>query len=231
MKTQTRQTRALVDEDCDLRSWFLPGWIHAETRRVFPWTPCECWKGRPRNGTPWCGSALCRLCRGPAEDINSYFVYSDSVTVAATVWEQKKKTCLIYPMHRQIWPYRLLFVSSGDLKLDLNSTFAALCINTFMALYKRSAKYEGWFFTLRTAKQGETKKELRRGHRTDVHSSVHCDKLKSRILWDLKGNSTACTHESVFTGLGEYYCICQKSSIKYFVAWCSVNGQVAFWVM
>ena len=111
MKTQTRQTRALVDEDCDLRSWFLPGWIHAETRRVFPWTPCECWKGRPRNGTPWCGSALCRLCRGPAEDINSYFVYSDSVTVAATVWEQKKKTCLIYPMHRQIWPYRLLFVS------------------------------------------------------------------------------------------------------------------------
>lgn len=88
MKTQTHQTGVLVDEHCDLRSWFLPGWIHGEIRRVFPWTPCECWKGRPRNGTPWCGSALCRLCRGPAEEINSYFVYSDSVTVAATVWEQ-----------------------------------------------------------------------------------------------------------------------------------------------
>lgn len=34
----------------------------------------------------------------------------------------------------------------------------------------------------------------------------------------LKGNSTGFTHQSLFIGLGEYYCLCEKSCIKSFVA-------------
>lgn len=35
---------------------------------------------------------------------------------------------------------------------------------------------------------------------------------------NLKGNSTNFTDSSVFTGLGKYYYICGKSSLKCFVA-------------
>lgn len=34
----------------------------------------------------------------------------------------------------------------------------------------------------------------------------------------LKGHSTKFTHYSLFIGVGEYYCICEKSQIKHFVA-------------
>ena len=33
----------------------------------------------------------------------------------------------------------------------------------------------------------------------------------------LKGNSAHFIHEGVFTALGEYYCICENTSIKPFV--------------
>lgn len=56
----------------------------------------------------------------------------------------------------------------------------------------------------------------------------------------LKGHSTKFTHYSLFIGVGEYYCICEKSQIKHFVASeeadklppvISLNAWDALWVM
>lgn len=62
-----------------------------------------------------------------------------------------------------------------------------------------------------------------------------------------KGNSADPTHESLFTGLGEYDCICEKNRIKASIIWgCGVKKKqiyqtsvahwpsqelVALWVM
>lgn len=71
-RAKQKHKGVLVSKDLDLQSWSLPGWIHEGRRRGLPWILCECWIGQSRYGTPWFGSALCRLYRGPMKKISSY---------------------------------------------------------------------------------------------------------------------------------------------------------------
>ena len=49
-----------------------------------------------------------------------------------------------------------------------------------------------------------------------IMQNIHWPRFEP--LQSLKGNATNCTHESVFTDLGEYYCVCGKGRMKSFEA-------------